>query len=563
MSNLPAPDYVVPLRPNALPRKGVAIPKFDLRSIWEAIGFTPHDGQWEVFHGWTLHDFTTNVSGTRWGKSEFAAHLPLAHIAPCVREVEKRGPGGKTLRQLVEHRTQGAVVAPTYELTRIVMGKLLSNILKLGKVLGYNMTRKGRTKPWQTEELADEEAAFGEIDPEPGVLTIRQINGSIRTIITPWGSRIDAYTMADPRGLLGKAYDWVITDEAGQFDDTDWSNWFEYGQRALLDFKGWVYHGTTPQGFNALYDSFFLPGQPGEHRDPDYISFQQPTSRNTALLKNNPDFIERERRRLPPRIFARNYLALFTVLDGQVYEEFSRDTHVRRFAASSEWAYWLAFDYGFTDPFVAQLMAWTGEEVVVVAEVYEAQLSVPEQKAAVGRMLREHLPPGAEWLDPRSGQWTTWGDPRGGQARAEWARLGVRARKPNLHLSSGQKGSIEATAQVVAEYMHPDPSHPYPAWARQPGDEGKPAPRFIVHERCVRSIHSYQSWVKVGESYKGDDHGADASRYGLLGARPHFKTWVPRTRRPVVVGAPQAETRRLPSRVMKDRGGGRLSMGRR
>ena len=491
------------LQPNRLPQKGVAIPKFDLRSIWEAVGFTPHAGQRAIFAGWQVHEVTTAVCGTRFGKSELAAHIGLGYIAPCSRKVIENG----RLRY-VDHYTKGAIIAPTFDLTKIVMEKIHRLVLKLCDLLGYP---KGKRK---RDRYLDDDVS-PEADDEPGVLTVRRVNGVIRDIITPWGNQISAFTMENPAGLLGKAFDFIITDEAGQFTQGDWNNYFEYADRARLDFRGWVYHGTTPKGFNDLYDKFFIPGQPGPLRSGDYISFQMPSSKNDILF--TPEDIEKKRKTTPPRLFAMNYLAQFTVLEGQVYEEFSRDTHVREFTSDPEWLYFLAMDFGFTDPFACGLMAWTGEAFVVIDEVYEPGLTTALQKRLVAQMVARHVPKGAAWLGGKDGRWTVWGDPRGGQYRAEWAALGVPVRKPAVRIK-GQRSEIEATSQIVAEYIHPVEDRPYPAWARRPGD-ALAAPALFVHPRCHHTIQGFLSWVKLENKYEGPDHMPDALRYGLTGAR--------------------------------------------
>lgn len=485
------PNVISPLlRPNLLPQKGVAFPKFDLRSIWEAVGFTPHAGQREIFAGWAVHQVTTAVCGTRFGKSELAAHIGLAYIAPCSRAVVVDGK-----RQWVDHYTRGAIIAPTFDLTKIVMEKIHRLILKLCDLLGYP---KGKRKK---DRYLDDDAA-DETGDEPGVLTVRRVNGVIRDIMTPWGNQISAFTMENPAGLLGKAFDFIITDESSQFTQGDWNNYFEYADRALLDFRGWVYHGTTPKGFNDLYDKFFVPGQPGPLRNGDYISFQMPSSKNDILF--TPEDIEKKRKTTPPRLFAMNYLAQFTVLEGQVYEEFSRETHVRAFKCSVDWLYFMGMDFGFTDPFVALLMAWTGEAFVVIDEVYEPGITTAQQKKLVAQMVNRHVPKGAAWLNGKDGRWTVWGDPRGGQYRAEWAAVGVPIRKPAVRIK-GQRSEIEATSQIVAEYVHPVEDLPYPEWARRPGDTLN-APQFFVHERCAETIHSFLSWVKLDNKYEGEDH---------------------------------------------------------
>lgn len=495
------------LEPNRLPQKGVAIPKFDLRSIWKAVGFKPHSGQREIFAGWQVHQITTAVCGTRFGKSELAAHIGLGYIAPCSRKVIEDG----KLRY-EDHYTRGAILAPTFDLTKIVMEKIHKLVLRLCTLLGYG---KGKRKRDRYVDL-DEETEDA-LDSEPGVLSVRRIAGSIREIITPWGNRITAFSMENAAGLLGKAFDYIITDEFGQLNEAGWNEYFEYGDRATLDFRGWVYHGTTPKGFNALYDKFFLPGQVGPQRNGDYISFQMPSARNDVLF--TPEDIEKKRKTTPPRLFAMNYEAQFTVLDGQVYEEFNRASHVRDFRCEAHWLYFMGMDFGFTDPFVALLMAWTGEGFVIIDEVYEPGLTTALQKKLVAQMVARHVPAGARWLNQKEGRWTVWGDPRGGQYRAEWAALGVPIRKPAVRIK-GQRSEIEATSQIVAEYVHPVEDRPYPTWARQVGDRLF-APALFVHERCTHTIHSFLSWAKTDTKYEGDDHPVDACRYAIAGARHH------------------------------------------
>lgn len=514
------------LRANRLPAKGVAIPRYDIEQLWELVGFTPHAGQRKIFEGWMWHQQTTAVCGTRFGKSEFGSHLPLSYVAPCYRMEVKNG------RQVpVEHRTSGAVIAPIYKLTQIVMGKLLVALTKLQGPLGYGKSKVKKTVVIEESEDTD---AKDWLPPEPGALTVRKIAGVIRDIVTPWGSRIQAFTMDDPRSLLGLAFDYIVTDESGQFTDDNWNDFEEYALRALLDFKGWVYHGTTPKGYNKLYDDVYRVGLPGDVKKQDHaISFQMTTYDNPHL---DPAEIDRIRRRSTPRIFAQNFLAQFQVMDGQVYEEFTRGTHVRDFKPDATWEYFLGIDFGFTDPFISVLMAWTGREFAVIAEAHGSHYHVAEQRKMTLKMIRDFKPAGSNWLAPttkREALEVMWGDPRGGQAKAEWVKLGTPVRMPRMVLKAGQKGTIDETSQVVSEYIHPEEGHPYPAWCALPSDAGMPGPRFIVHPRCTTVIHSLETWVKKGVTYHGPDHGADAVRYAVMGARQHTKEYrsrVPRAR---------------------------------
>lgn len=503
-------DVISPiLRPNRMPQKGVAIPKFDLASIWEYLRFDPHDGQKEIMEGWKVHEVTTAVCGTRFGKSKLGAHLPMAYIAPCLKEEIKDGK-----RRLVEHRTNGAIIAPFFRLTAIIMNEIFSLVVKLCRGLGYSTGRAKRTKYFDYE---DDVTSAQEFEAEPGTLSVRRVNGVIQTIVTPWGNRIDAFTMENPKALLGQAFDWIITDESGQFTNEEWNDYFEYADRARLDRKGWVYHGTTPRGFTELYDKFYLLGQAGPQRNGDYISFQMQTHRNTHL---DVAWLEKQRKTTPKRIYERNYMAQFNVMEGQVYEEFDHNIHVRAFKSDAQWWYFLSMDFGFNDPFACQLMAWTGEAFVVIDEVYQKGLTTGRQKQLVSEMVKRHVPRGAYFMDQRKQDvWTVWGDPRGAQQRAEWSDVGVPVRKPKMKLK-GQRGEIEATAQIVAKYFHPVEDRPFPAFLKKPG-EGLGAPQLFIHERCKNTILSIQTWVKKDNSYAGPDHLCDSLRYAILGARKH------------------------------------------
>ena len=119
------------LQPNRLPQKGVAIPKFDLRSIWEVVGFTPHSGQREIFGGWQVHQTTTAACGTRFGKSDLAAHIGLGYIAPCWKKVTDTAEDGTRRVRYVDHHTRTAIIAPNFDLTKIVMEKLHLSLIHI------------------------------------------------------------------------------------------------------------------------------------------------------------------------------------------------------------------------------------------------------------------------------------------------------------------------------------------------------------------------------------------------------------------------------------------------
>jgi hypothetical protein len=139
------------------------------------------------------------------------------------------------------------------------------------------------------------------------------------TIWLRGGILIEFRSADNPLHLVGEGLDGVWMDEAARVKPLAWTD----GIRSTLsDKKGWALFTSSPLGRNWAHDMLWVPAMEG---DPDYAAFHWTFADNPH---NDPKEMEEARRRLPKALFERNYLASFTAFEGQIYEAFSRETHV-------------------------------------------------------------------------------------------------------------------------------------------------------------------------------------------------------------------------------------------
>jgi predicted phage terminase large subunit-like protein len=130
------------------------------------------------------------------------------------------------------------------------------------------------------------------------------------------GGMIDFWTLDDPDAGRSRKYAHVIVDEAGMVKEL--KNIWELSIRPTLsDLQGTGDFLSTPKGLNAFYDlhQLGLPDNPerGHVRDPEWASFQFPTSSNPHI---HPGEIASAKRMLPELVFAQEYLAKFVDFGG-------------------------------------------------------------------------------------------------------------------------------------------------------------------------------------------------------------------------------------------------------
>ena len=169
-------------------------------------------------------------------------------------------------------------------------------------------------------------------------------------------SEIRGKSADNPVSLLGEGLDWVIVDEASRLKPTIWES--HLSQR-LIDKRGWALLISTPKGKGYLYDLF----RRGQGSDSDYKSWNWPSRTNPLL---DADVIERERARLPERVFRQEYEAEFMEGSGAVFR------NVRECATGS-WqkpipgaTYFAGLDLAKVEDYTVFVIMSRGREVVFV-----------------------------------------------------------------------------------------------------------------------------------------------------------------------------------------------------
>jgi hypothetical protein len=232
--------------------------KLNREAVMRSLGYTPHAGQAEIHASTALRRIV--ASGVRYGKTRCAAiEGLLAALEPKESSV-------------------GWVVAPTYDLAEKVYREVVLLV---------------------SEHLKHRLVSHKEHEKK---LVLRNMAGGL--------SEIRAKSADNPISLLGEGLDWLICDEAARLKPLIWNS---YLSQRLIDKRGWALLISTPRGKGWFYE-MWRRGQPGG--DPDFQSWNQPSWANPYL---DASLIERERARIPERVFDQEYGAQFLEGAGTVF----------------------------------------------------------------------------------------------------------------------------------------------------------------------------------------------------------------------------------------------------
>jgi len=358
-----------------------AEPGISPEAYYKKIGFKPHSaGQAEYL--FSTARFSIPCCGRRYGKSLPAGHrVGLKAFMPD---------------------TYNWIVGPTYKLGEKEFRVVWNDYQKLG-ILKY--CRKAYS-------------------PHQGDMYI----------VTPWNSHIEVVSADKPDALLGEALSHACMSEAARHQRATWEQFIE---PALSDLRGTADFPSTPQGYN-WYHGLYMLGQefnPGNYTVKQgsitnlnpagekirlYQSWNFPTWENIARFPGGYDDpeIQRVKRVASKQWFDQEYGALFTTQTGAILEEWDDAVHISPHVYDPTLPNYLAFDYGFSNPFVCLDIqidpAPSGSSVptaYVWREYYKSNVSTMEH----GIYLRDRPNPTDYKVD------AMWGDPRGADEAATLA----------------------------------------------------------------------------------------------------------------------------------------------
>lgn len=420
-----------------------AEPGIDAKTLFDKVGFKPHSqGQWD----YCLSDRRFNIPccGRRWGKSQAAGH--------------------RMTYKLFVPDSYNWIIGPTYKLGEKEFRVVYDDFRKLG-LLKYCKTN----------------------------FSVKQ--GDMR-IQTPWGSVLEVASSEKPDSLLGEGLSHVIMSESAMHSVMIWE---QYVEPALSDLRGSCDFPSTPRGYNWFHGMWLL-GQDSTTEFEDYISWNFPTWTNAARYPaglKDPELI-RIRATVSKHYWDQEYGADFTSFTGAIFDEWDEKIHVKAHTFNPQWSNYLAFDYGFANPFAClDIQIAPNDDVYVWREYYKRYVPTYEH----GQALREREQPENYNV---SG---LWGDPRGADEAATlsmmlgWVafddvpwKLGIEAIKRLLKLKSDGLPSL---------YIDPSCTN----LIRQMS-------QLHVKEQTRAQKLDLQEYSQQGNiQHKVDDHAVDALRY--------------------------------------------------
>lgn len=181
------------------------------------------------------------------------------------------------------------------------------------------------------------------------------------------GSRIKLYSWDSIDNMLGKKYHKVYCDEAAVPKNFK-KAWDDVIEPTLLDFHGEAWITSMPRGkgqFKKLIDE----SKPKK----DWEDFHY-TSYDNESIPNVKADLDRKRKDISPSVFAQQYLAEFTDLQGRIYTEFNRDNTLSEPPFNPvSWGF--SVDFGYNHPLAAYLYAiGPDDQIHVYRELYERGL---------------------------------------------------------------------------------------------------------------------------------------------------------------------------------------------
>lgn len=405
--------------------------------LFKRLGYKPHSQeQWDAHN--SLARFKIPTCGRRWGKTTFA--------------------GNEFTYKMFIPDTYWWIVGPQYSLAEKEFRIIYNNFVrKLGMrgVKGFKASTN-----------------------------VKQ--GDMR-IELPWNTVLEVKSAERPDSLLGEGLDGVIMSEAARHTMETWQMYIE---PALSDKRGEAIFPSTPRGYN-WYQGLWMLGQDSDFGM--YESWRFPSWTNPIAFPGGLD--DPEIRRIKAQVsnsyFQQEYAAEFTAFEGQIYEDFNPDIHVRKIEYHPEWKNFQAFDFGFRDPFVClDIMVDPMDNIYVWREYQVSWLSTMEH----AQIIRDRENPVGYHVDGR------YADPRGADEIATLMLHFGHIEAPVVPWVQG----IEATKRLVKLQEDGSPKIFF---------DPDGCPNLI---RQFEQLHHKQS--KEGKNVKEgqhdyNDHGPDALRY--------------------------------------------------
>lgn len=141
---------------------------------------------------------------------------------------------------------------------------------------------------------------------------IKRVDSQQHRIELITGGCIDFWSMDNDDPARGRKYSIVVIDEAAMIRRLE-TVWNLAIRPTLIDYAGSAWFLSTPKGVNDFYTLYKRGLQGSETYDPDWISWQMPSTVNPHL---DPAELETARVESPELVFRQEYLAEFVDFGG-------------------------------------------------------------------------------------------------------------------------------------------------------------------------------------------------------------------------------------------------------
>lgn len=425
-------------------------PNIEKKLLFEKLGYKPHPKQ-NLIHESTAR-FVIPCCGRRFGKSQAAGHeITWRMFAPD---------------------SYIWIVGPTYKTGEKEFRVVYDDIIRKLRIKGVR--KSNNTK-----------------------------QGDMR-IEMPWNTILEVVSAEKQDSLVGEGLDYACVSEAALHQ---MSTWQMYIEPALSDKLGGAIFPSTPRG-NNWYRGLFKLGAESVHHNPEYESWRFPTWENTVQYPGgfDPDCpvdhrsgkckcnkeLVRIYHNVGTHYWLQEYGAEFTAREGKIYKAWSEEIHVRDdIKYNPAWENYIAFDFGFTDPFCCYDIMVDPMENVYVWREYQVRFKTTWEHA---HYLKNRENPDGYHVN------AAFADPRGPD---EINTLQMVLSIPIAANAVGWSLGIEAVDRWMK--IQPDGN-----------------PKLFISRNCPELIRQFGELqtpaVKEGKNAREgqkdfDDHGPDTIRY--------------------------------------------------
>lgn len=197
------------------------------------------------------------------------------------------------------------------------------------------------------------------------------------------GSRIKLYSWDSIDNMLGTKNHKVYLDECAVAKNLK-KAWDDVIEPTLLDYHGEAVFASMPRGkgqFKRLID-YSKPLK-------DWQDFHF-TSYDNNSIPNVKKELDKKKKDISPSVFAQQYLAEFTDLEGRIYTEFNRDDTLPEIPFEPvSWGF--SVDFGYNHPLAAYLYAiGPDDQLHVYKELYERGLDADQRLKKIKELTDGH-----------------------------------------------------------------------------------------------------------------------------------------------------------------------------